>query len=118
MVEQYHELLTLKGYDVAPLRTVPAYGFRMTHYGKRFQLVFVETYAAEGPILDQADETVILTLDTSGEKPPSDCTLIDLLAKKLIGLGGGLFVDTCREFLRKRGIRCQPGLWRYQKGLI
>jgi acetyltransferase-like isoleucine patch superfamily enzyme len=117
MIRQYHELLSLKGYEVSPMEIPRARGFALSHGGKRFQLIFVETYQARSLSVGPADETVIWTLEAAGANPPSGCSLVDLLAKTISGTGG-LFLDSTREFLRKRGIRCQPGPWRYEHGLI
>jgi hypothetical protein len=31
---------------------------------------------------------------------------------------GGVVLDSVREFCRKRGIRFEPGPWRYREGLV
>ena len=88
----------------------------MTYADARFQLIFVESYPSEATI-EPADETVIWTLDAEGADLPPACSVVDLLAKTITG-SGGVFLNSTREFLRKRGIRCQPGPWRYDRGLI
>ncbi len=113
MVRDFREWLWLKGLDVTQ---VIADGFSLEHEGKRFQLVFTETYPGKAIALGSANLCVILTLEAKAGPPPG-CALFDLLAKKIEG-EGGIFVDSTREFLRKRGIRCQPRPWRYGQGLI
>jgi len=117
MVREFQELLALKGCQVAPLAAASLCGFTATRAGKRFGLLFVERYPAPGAALGPADESVIWTLDAADAGPPPGCTLMDLLAKRVAGPGGA-FVDAAREFLRKRGIRCEPGPWRYHPDLI
>ncbi len=68
--------------------------------GRRSQVVFVERLAQgfEPPTAD--GETVVLTIALAGE-PPAGCLL-----------------ESVREFCRKRGIRFEPGPWRYKGGLV
>ena len=61
-------------------------------------------------------ETVVLTLAAAAE-PPAGCAVLDLLACRLQG-EGGVVLESVREFCRKRGIRFQPGPWRYRGGLV
>jgi len=117
MVREFQELLALKGCQVAALAPASLSGFTAARAGKRFGLLFVERYPAPGAALCPADESVIWTLDAGDAGPPPGGTLMDLLAKRVAG-PGGVFVDAAREFLRKRGIRCEPGLWRYHPDLI
>jgi hypothetical protein len=117
MVRDLHEMLSLKQLDVSP---VEQDSFTLKYDGKRFQLAFTETYSnneiSADADADATDQTVIWTLEASATPPPG-CALVDLLTKTIEG-EGGIFVDTTREFLRKRGIRCEPGPWRYRQGLI
>ena len=59
----------------------------------------------------------MLTLETSGDVPEGTA-VFDLLARRIHGAGEPAVVDTVREFCRKRGIRFEPGPWRYTGGLI
>jgi len=43
--------------------------------------------------------------------------VLDLLGRHVHGTGG-VVLDSVREFCRKRGIRFEPGPWRYPGGLI
>jgi len=113
MMQDYRELLSLKGYNVT---RVVADSFILEHDNKRFKLVFMETYTADSIDLSRSDVCIIWTLETMASPPPA-CALIDLLTKTIEGVSGSV-VDSTREFLRKRGIRCEPGPWRYLRGLI
>ena len=59
----------------------------------------------------------MLTLDAPGDVPDGTAVL-DLLGRRIHGESGGPVVETLREFCRKRGIRFEPGPWRYGGGLI
>jgi acetyltransferase-like isoleucine patch superfamily enzyme len=117
MVRQFQELLKLKGLDASALEATPFLHFTVVHQGKSFHLGFIESYTSSCQSRPLADEFVLWTFDSSGASAPPGVTIIDLLAKTINGRGG-LFTDSAREFLRKRGIRLEPGPWRYQKGLI
>ncbi len=117
MVNEYHELLRLKGHPVSELATRPYHGFAVSQGEKRFQLVFLENSSLDDMDLEAADQTVLWVLDSPSGNVPANWTVMNLLEKKVSG-PGGVFVDSTREFLRKRGIRCQPGPWLYKKGMI
>jgi hypothetical protein len=65
---------------------------------------------------DADGEVVVLTLDLSGD-PPAGCAVLDLFGKRVYG-ESGVVLDSVREFCRKRGIRFEPGPWRYSGGLV
>jgi acetyltransferase-like isoleucine patch superfamily enzyme len=117
MIREYHELLRLKGRQVSPLESSPWPQFSVDHNGKRFQFVFVEKFPTPGFSPEPGDETVIWTFDSAIDATPPGCTLMNLLSRQITG-PSGVFSDSSREFLRKRGIRCKPGPWRYHQGLI
>jgi len=117
MVQQYRELLEFKGHSVETFGSNPAGGFAVSSGSDRFQLIFTPVYSPDAVQFGAAAETVIWTLEAGGATAPVNAALIDLLAKTLSG-SGGKFLNTTREFLRKRGIRLQPGPWRYEGGLI
>jgi acetyltransferase-like isoleucine patch superfamily enzyme len=117
MMGEYHELLTLKGHTVSSFQREPLPTFDVQRDGKRFRLSFIETLSDGSFQPEPGDESIIWTLNDSGENIPEASTVIDLLAKRFSG-GGGVFAETTREFLRKRGIRLEPGPWRYSGGLI
>jgi len=117
MMREYHELLLRKGYEVSALKTEPLFSFE-AHCGEKcFLLSFVETYC--NPVLSTQpmDESIIWTFQNSCDGTQNVTAIMDLLAKKLVG-SCGIFGESTREFLRKRGIRLQPGPWRYQGGVI
>lgn len=117
MVRQFHELLRLKGVHVSSIHSVPFLNFKASHGGKTYQMGFAEFLSAADHSIWTSNENVLWTFDSKDSTSRSDMTHMDLLAKTLHG-ASGLFVDSAREFLRKRGIRLEPGPWRYQKGLI
>jgi len=118
MVCEYHELLAHKGYEVSPLLTTPSHSFELLYKGKRFRLAFSETHSAEARLTEPFDESIFWTFENSvAERADGGSVIIDLLAKKFAG-NGGIFMETTREFLRKQGIRLEPGPWRYHGGLI
>lgn len=113
MVRDFRDLLDGKGLNVSP---VADNRFTLEHEGKHFLLVFTEKYSETVINMEISDFCVVWTLAASAASPPS-CAVIDLLGKKVDG-EGSIFLETAREFLRKRGIRCLPGPWRYRQGLI
>jgi acetyltransferase-like isoleucine patch superfamily enzyme len=116
MVREYHELLMRKGYEVSPQRVAP-FRFELQYMGKHFQLCFLESCNGGSIPLEPMDESIIWTLESNREEPLPGFTVIDLIGKRFLG-DGGIFAESTREFVRKRGIRLEPGPWRYQKGLI
>jgi hypothetical protein len=117
MVQEYRQLLELKGHQVFSLCETAHLGFFVRHNDKKFQLVFVESLPDSGMTMEAADETIFWTFHSPHSGPPAGITVINLLSKQISG-PSGLFVNSTRQFLRKRGIRCQPGSWRYEGGLI
>ncbi|MGA2812608.1 MAG: biotin/lipoyl-containing protein [Candidatus Acidiferrum sp.] len=117
MLRQFQELLKLKGLAVSPVEATPILQFRLSHQGKDFRIAFVESFSLSEPWLPSADEVVLWTLDSAAAVASPGVTLFDLLGKTVSG-PRGLFADSAREFLRKRGIRFNPGPWRYQTGLV
>ena len=78
--------------------------------------MFLETVDKDAAVPPGDGESVVLTLDASGEAPPG-CAVLDLLGRRVYG-EGGVLLDSVREFCRKRGIRFEPGPWRYGGGLV
>jgi acetyltransferase-like isoleucine patch superfamily enzyme len=113
MLREYREWLGLKGLKVTEIAIDR---FTLEFEDERVQLVFAETYTGGVIGLASCDQCILWTLRGSAS-PPRGCALFDLLAKTVEG-ESGVFVDTTREFLRKRGIRFQPGPWRYRHGFI
>jgi acetyltransferase-like isoleucine patch superfamily enzyme/glycine cleavage system H lipoate-binding protein len=103
IVDDLGELLALRGHDVSPADD----GFELD--GVR--VLFTPRY--DGGI---DGEAVVLTLEASAD-PPDGVAVLDLLARRVHG-GGGAVLDAARELCRKRGIRFEPGPWRYTGGLV
>ena len=103
-VHDLHELLALRGHEVS---TIENDGFEVE--GTR--VAFTRSYrgGVDAP-------AVVLTLDVR-EEPPVDVAVLDLLGRRVHG-GGGVVLDSVREFCRKRGIRFEPGPWSYPGGLV
>jgi acetyltransferase-like isoleucine patch superfamily enzyme len=117
MMRDYHELLLLKGCRVSALESGPVARFSVDHDGKRSQILFTEKLPAGSFAPEPAGETVIWTFDSTIHVTGPGYTVMNLLSKQITG-ATGVFSDSTREFLRKRGIRCKPGPWRYRQGLI
>ena len=103
-VDDLHELLALRGHDVS---TIENDGFEVE--GTR--VAFAASY--RGGIDPPA---VVLSLEVRGDVPEG-VAVLDLLARRVHG-SGGVVLDSVREFCRKRGIRFEPGPWRYPGGLV
>ena len=115
MIGDLEELLRLRGVETTPLAD-GSRGFELAGAQGPGRVVFLETVGKDATLPAGEGETVVLTLDAAGETPP-DCAVLDLLARQLHG-EGGVLLDLVREFCRKRGIRFQPGPWRYGGGLV
>ena len=79
-------------------------------------MLFAEKIDAKFEPPETDGEVVALTLGVAGE-PPAGCAVLDLVARRAYG-EGGVVLDSVREHCRKRGIRLEPGPWRYRGGLI
>jgi hypothetical protein len=111
MVDDLHELLALGGHEVSGVRPhgsdPEARGFEVDGT----DVLFTPSYRGgfDAP-------AVVLTLDARAEAPDG-VAVLDLLARRVHG-NGGVVLDSVREFCRKRGIRFEPGPWRYPGGLV
>ncbi len=107
MIDELHELLALRGHDVSAVGEGDEHGFEV----EGTKVYFTPRYAGggEGP-------AVVLALEAAGE-PPDGVAVLDLLGRTVHG-SGGVVLDSVREFCRKRGIRFEPGPWRYSGGLV
>jgi acetyltransferase-like isoleucine patch superfamily enzyme/glycine cleavage system H lipoate-binding protein len=105
MIDDLHELLALCGHEPSRLEDGIAV--------KGVEVLFREAFdgASEAP-------AVVLTLEHAGGDPGEGVAVLDLLARRLHGSSEAVVLDAVREFCRKRGIRFEPGLWRYRGGLI
>ncbi len=115
MVDELEEFLGLRGIETGPLAD-GARGFELTGPDGPGRVVFLEKVGADTDVPAGEGDTVVLTLEVSGD-PPDGCAVLDLLARRAHG-EGGVLLDSVREFCRKRGIRLQPGPWRYGDGLV
>jgi acetyltransferase-like isoleucine patch superfamily enzyme len=107
MIDDLHELLELRGHAVSAIEDGDPRGFEIdgTH------VLFTPSFRGVG-----AAPAVVLTLEVRGEVPEG-VAVLDLLARRVHGEGGEV-VDAARELCRKRGIRLEPGPWRYRGGLF
>jgi acetyltransferase-like isoleucine patch superfamily enzyme len=107
MIDDLHELLALRGHAVSAIDGDDPRGFDVG--GTR--VLFTSSYSGgvEGP-------AVVLALDVRGDVPVGVAAL-DLLGRRVHGSGGEV-LESVREFCRKRGIRFEPGPWRYRGGFV
>ena len=107
MIDELHELLALRGHDVSAVGEGDERGFDVE--GTR--VYFAPSYGGGGD-----SPAVVLTLDATGDVP-AGVAVLDLLGRQVHG-EGGVVLESVREFCRKRGIRFEPGPWRYGGGLV
>jgi acetyltransferase-like isoleucine patch superfamily enzyme/glycine cleavage system H lipoate-binding protein len=103
-VDDLHELLALRGHEVSAIEDD---GFEVE--GTR--VAFTPSY--RGGVDPPA---VMLALEVKGDVPDG-VAVLDLLARRVHG-SGGVVLDSVREFCRKRGIKLEPGPWKYPGGLV
>jgi acetyltransferase-like isoleucine patch superfamily enzyme len=106
MIDDLHELLALRGHAVSAIDGDPR-GFEIE--GTR--VCFTPSYrgGVDAP-------AVVLALDVRGDLPDG-VAVLDLLARRVHG-SGDVVLDSVREFCRKRGIKLEPGPWKYPGGLV
>lgn len=114
MLLELQQLLGLCGIETAALEG-RLEGFELTGSEGPARVVFAERLAVDVELAGEG-ETVVLALALAGA-PPEGCAVLDLLERRVHGTGG-VVLESVREFCRKRGIRFEPGPWRYQGGLI
>jgi carbonic anhydrase/acetyltransferase-like protein (isoleucine patch superfamily) len=102
MIDDLHELLALRGHAVSAIE-------ESSFEVEGTQVAFAERYA--GGVETPA---VVLALSVESE-PPDGVSVLDLVERRVHG-DGGVVLDSVREFCRKRGIRFEPGPWRYPPG--
>ncbi len=107
MIDDLHELLALRGHEVSAISEGDPRGFEVEGTQVSFTPAFGGSAGAPA---------VILTLEMRGDAPDG-VAVLDLVARRLHG-SGGVVLDSVREFCRKRGIRFEPGPWRYPGGLL
>ncbi len=108
IVDDLHELIALRGHTVSAIDEAgDERGFEVE--GTR--VVFMPSYTG-----GHAGE-VVLTLEV-GVEVAENAAVLDLLGRRVHGTADGVVADSVREFCRKRGIRFEPGPWRYGGGLV
>ena len=106
MIDDLHELLGLRGHEVSAIDDGETRAFEVEGVKVAFAPAFTEA----------SPEAVVLTLEVQAEPSPG-VAVLDLLERRVHG-SGGVVLDSVREFCRKRGIRFEPGPWRYRGGLL
>jgi acetyltransferase-like isoleucine patch superfamily enzyme len=104
MIDELHELLALRGHAVS---AIEGDGFEVE--GTR--VLFTSSYRGEVEA-----PAVVLALDVRGDVPDG-VAVLDLLGRRVHG-SGSVVLDSVREFCRKRGIKLEPGPWKYPGGLV
>lgn len=117
IIRDFQCLLSAKGYHVAPLTTMKSPGFTVTYEDRKYHLTFLRTFDDLIAIDESADEIAVLTFEVGKTMVPNNYMVFDLLKRRVYG-GSGIWYETTREYLRKRGITFEPGPWRYEGGLI
>jgi hypothetical protein len=113
MLDDLHELLSLRGHDVSTIRDGEVRSFEVNGV----TVAFVPAFAGVDALGSGTGENVVLTLEAGAAEVPAGTSVLDLLARRLHGSGGEV-LDAARELCRKRGIRLEPGPWRYRGDLI
>ncbi len=112
LVDDLRELLELRGLDVS----ISDNGFALSRDGETSLVLALDEVGQSFAPPTADGEVVVLTLRLAGE-PPGGCAVLDLVERRVHG-SGGVVLESVREFCRKRGIRLEPGPWRYTGGLI
>ena len=107
MIDDLHELLALRGHEVSAIGKGDPRGFEV----EGTQVSFTPSFDGSAAV-----PAVVLTLEMRGDSPDG-VAVLDLAARRVHGSGGAV-LDSVREFCRKRGIRFEPGPWRYPGGLL
>ncbi len=108
--------LELRGHEITRTGGDAPLGFTLEIDGETSQVLLVERLDEQFRAPHVDGETVVLTL-AAPETLETDVPVIDLIGRRLHGTGG-LLLDSVREYCRKRGIRVEPGPWRYGGGLL
>jgi acetyltransferase-like isoleucine patch superfamily enzyme len=109
-------LLAARNHPVAQVELHGLRGFAVGHDGHTSHVLYAERLGDELEAPPGGGETVILTLELTGDPPPG-CGVLDLLGRRVHGTGGPV-LDAARELCRKRGIRFMPEPWRYASDLL
>lgn len=118
MVQEFRELLSAKSLRVEETEHGTT-GFTV-HDGSARRVLLLAEDGAALPVMpgEGAEEVVVWQLGgpVDGQRAPATCRF-DLVGRQVAGDAGRL-AEASREFLRKRGIRVEPGPWRYGGGLL
>ncbi len=113
LVAELAEWLEARGERVE--RRADGAGFRVEREGAAYEVLYAET--RDGlPQADPASEKVFVLLEGC-EDPPPEGLLLELIPRRARG-EATTFGHSVREYFRKRGIRFEPGPWRYTGGWI
>ena len=107
ILDDLHELLMLRGHEPTALEDGDPRAFEVDSVRVLFTPAFRQAVPAPA---------VVLTLEVHAE-PPEGVTVLDLVARRVHGSGGEV-LEAARELCRKRGIRFEPGPWRYRGRLL
>ena len=107
MIDDLHELLALRGHEVSAISDDGDRGFEI----EGVRIAFTPEFRG-----GDVGEAVVLTLEVAAE-PADGTAVLDLIGRRVHGSGGPV-LDSVREFCRKRGIKFEPGPWRYRGGLV
>jgi hypothetical protein len=113
MIDDLRELLAFRGHEVSAIADGEARGFEIDGVN----VLFVPTFTGVGDLPAGASEAVVLTLEARDVEVPEGTAVLDLLGRRVYGTGGEA-LQAARELCRKRGIRFEPGPWRYRGGLL
>ena len=116
MMAELHELLVLRDHDVDAVADQPIQGIAIDSNDQTSHVLFREHLDGTFVRPEGRGETIVLTFDLEGD-PPDGCGVLELVNRRIYG-PEGVVLDSVREFCRKRGIRFEPGPWRYRGGLI
>ena len=105
MIDDLHELLGLHGHEVSAIDDGETRAFEVEGVNVAF----------DRPSRRRARRQ---SFSRSRYKPNfPGVAVLDLVERRVHG-SGGVVLDSVREFCRKRGIRFEPGPWRYRGGLL
>jgi acetyltransferase-like isoleucine patch superfamily enzyme len=114
LFDELYESLSLRGHAVAKTGSGREFSVETGDLSSR---VLLREEVRPDSALPLADgEVVVLTLAVVGNPPPG-CSVLDLVGRRVYG-SGGVVLDSVREHCRKRGVRFEPGPWRYRGGLV
>ncbi len=117
MLDDFRELLAANGHEVSRLPAETGRGFSIALSNGHGTVLLVERLDESFSPPDLDGDTVVLTLGLDGAAP-AGVSVLDLLGRHVHARETTVLLESAREFCRKRGIRFEPGPWRYHGGLI